>query len=217
MTKKKNKLGTYLVGFGLAFLLVGVVSKIELPTTNTNSSSNLSDFNSSIVSSSSVNNYNKVFTNIDLNGDISQYAQFNMTKGTYMYQNGTYFENSVIKKIGVPVKTISDYTKDNVLSVFVVNFNDVNAKGTEYISKHELVLKANTYSSNTINEWVYFNCNISVGDGETLSFITNTDTIYAGYPSTTYPEYYFKFNVLSGTSLTSSSGNILFDIYKEVN
>ena len=169
---------------------------------------------SSSENESNSTNLVQVFESIDLNGDISTYSQFNMTRGSYMYQNGTYFENSLIKKIGVPIKTINDYTKDNVLTVFVVNFDDVNAKGTEYISKHELVLKANTYTSNTINEWVYFDCSINVGSGETLAFITDTDTIFAGYPSTTLDDYKFKFDVLDGTSLTSSPGNILFDVYK---
>ena len=30
MAKKKNKIGTYLLGFGLAFLLVGVASKVDM-------------------------------------------------------------------------------------------------------------------------------------------------------------------------------------------
>ena len=220
MAKKKNNFGTYLLGFLLATLVVGVASKIELPTSNNSSSNKISENSNLNSNSSSIDendNYLKVFESIDLNGDISTYSQFNMTRGAYMYQNGTYFENSTIKKIGVPIKTINDYTKDNVLSVFVVNFNDVNAKGTEYISKHELVLKANTYTSNTINEWVYFDCNINVGSGETLAFITDTDTIFAGYPSTTLADYKFYIDVLDGTNITSSPGNILFDVYKEVN
>ena len=198
------------------------IFEIELELSSVLASSLLSEvsqlkFGGEISSSdkeSSSTNLIQVFESIDLNGDISKYSQFNMTRGSYMYQNGTYFENSTIKKIGVPIKTINDYTKDNVLSVFVVNFNDVNAKGTEYISKHELVLKANTYTSNTINEWVYFDCNINVGSGETLAFITDTDTIFAGYPSTSLTDYKFKFDVLDGSSLIESPGNILFDVYK---
>ena len=220
MAKKKNNFGTYLLGFLLATLVVGVASKIELPTSNNSSSNKTSDHSSLNSISSSVDeldNYLKVFESIDLNGDISTYSQFNMTRGSYMYQNGTYFENSLIKKIGVPIKTINDYTQDNILSVFVVNHDNAVAKGTEYVSKHELVLKANTYTSNTINEWVYFDCNINVGSGETLAFITDTDTIFAGYPSTTLVDYKFYIDVLDGTSLVASSGNILFDVYKDVN
>ena len=102
MAKKKNNFGTYLLGFLLATLVVGVASKIELPTSNNSSSNKTSDHSSLNSISSSVDeldNYLKVFESIDLNGDISTYSQFNMTRGSYMYQNGTYFENSLIKKL----------------------------------------------------------------------------------------------------------------------
>ena len=67
MAKKKNKLGTYIVGFGLAFLLVGVVSKIELPTTNTNSSSNLSSSVENNSSKELYDGFEKIkITNSDL-------------------------------------------------------------------------------------------------------------------------------------------------------
>ena len=160
----------------------------------------------------------QVFEDIILTDDLSTYTKFNATRGAYMYQQGTYFQNSTIRKIGIPVMSLSDYRLDNVFTVYVVNFASIVAKGTKYVSKHELVIKANTYSSNTINKWVYFDVNINVGAGETLAFVSaedNSDTVFAGYPNTTLTSYSFYIDVMSGSSLVASNGNILFDIYKE--
>lgn len=160
----------------------------------------------------------QVFEDIPLTDDISTYNKFNATRGAYMYQNRTYFANSTIKKIGVPVMSISDYTKDNIFTIYVVNFDSIVAKGTKYLSKHELVIKANTYSSNIVNKWVYFDVNINIGKGETLAFVSaedNGDTVFAGYPSTTLSLYTFYLDVMNGSSVIASDGNILFDVYKE--
>ena len=82
MVKKKNNFGTYLLGFLLATLVVGVASKIELPTSNNTSSnktsenSNLSSSNSSIV----IDNYSTI-ENINYDTCLDKYALDGSTGG----------------------------------------------------------------------------------------------------------------------------------------
>lgn len=176
MAKKKNKIGTYLLGFGLAFLLVGVASKFELPTTNTNSSSNVS---LSISNSTSIfEDKNRIFTTLDTsNISVSSLTQVSKTSSSFVYRDLTLFENSKISKIGLPIKSLTDYSVDNTFSIFLIEQDFLIEN---YIELYELKINANTYNSNNVNRWVYFDVDINIDDGQTLAIGSSTDSINIG-------------------------------------
>lgn len=175
MAKKKNNFGTYLLGFLLATLVIGVASKIELPTSNNNSKT--SNSNSSNVISSSIDP-SKIFGTLNTNDiRVANLTNANTASSSFVYRNLTLFENSNIIKIGLPIKTITDYTLDSIFSVHLIN-QDLTTE--EYIDTYELKIEANTYTSNTINEWVYFDVDINIDDGQTLALGSKTDTIVIG-------------------------------------
>lgn len=230
MAKKNNSFIVGILGALACLMVLGAVTRgfeewdvskwfgdNSSSTGDDESTSNVGDSELPSVSSKvPVNTDGQIFKNIDLNFDIANGSVFNYTRGAYMYQNSSYFENSTINCIGLPVKSLTDYTKENVFTIYVCDFNSAKNKGTEFISEHTLTIPANTYNSNNINDWVYFETHIEVGTGQTLAFLKDTDTIKCTYPSTTLTEYKFYIDVFDGESLVASSGNILFDVYKEV-
>lgn len=152
-----------------------------------------------------------VFENIADEVDFSALTSFVMDGGAFAYTDTTLFENSTVTKIGVPVMSLKDCTKDNVFTVYVVS--DVTS--TDYISKHELVIKANTFNSNTVKDWYYFNdLNIRVEEGQTLVFTAESDTVIPGYLNTVAEgKYNFYNKCLKGESVGVQRKSVYFDVY----
>lgn len=119
--------------------------------------------------------------------DATTIAKFNVYQPDYApfaYKETTYFKGKTLSSIGTPVRTVTDCTQDQVLTIFVVKENQKEAFNTNYVSKHQLIIPANTFSSNTVNAWYYFDLtslNITVGADETLAFFDPADTVVPGY------------------------------------
>lgn len=84
-----------------------------------------------------------------------------------------------VTRIGIPIKSVSNYASECFFTVYVINMDTLE------ISKSiRVTLPANRFSSNTVNQWVYFDVDITLEDDETLAFIHTSDTIDIGYSST---------------------------------
>lgn len=156
-----------------------------------------------------------VFENVKLDaGDVSGLVAYNYSACSFVYADLNLFENSTVTKIGVPIKTVKDCTKDSVLTVYVIDSS--NLTSTNYIDKYELVIGANTFSSNTVNDWYYFNdLNIRVGEGQTLAFTTSSDTVIPGYLYSA-SGYGFHGKCLKGSDVTITtelSKGIFYDVW----
>lgn len=153
-----------------------------------------------------------VFENVTSDFDFSDSLSYQMNTGAYAYQNTTLFEDSTISKIGVPVKSVLDHTKDNVLTVYVLDSSNLSSK--DYIEKYELVIKSNTFDSNTVNDWYYFdNLNIRVENGQTLAFVASTDGVIPAYNNNNTGTYSFFNYCASGSDCRPQSKSIYWDIY----
>ena len=132
----------------------------------------------------------------------------------YMYKDTTLFCSSRVYKIGVPVGTIVDPTLDNVFTVYVVEKN-----GEWYfpVSEHTLTIKANTYETTDVYEWVYFDCDIKVGINQTLAFLNanGTDTIVFAVKYQNLNAKYLNVNHIFSSSIREPNLDIYFDVHIE--
>lgn len=149
-------------------------------------------------------------SSIDLNTDMTAYTN---TSNPFMLQDNTKLNGQTIKRIGVPVSSVADYTTETVFTVYVVKGNTTESTIVETI---ELVAEANTFNSNTVNDWHYFDVNIELGENETLAFYGDTDTIIPMY-SNAYLEEFGGFYTMAGTAGGSfiDASSIFFDIWVE--
>ena len=90
-------------------------------------------------------------------------------------------EGTTIKRIGIPVLKISDPTRDCMTELHLVT----DTIPTTVLETYPLVIPADTYATDAVKEWVYFDLNISVGKGQTLAFGSKSETILWGYANTT--------------------------------
>lgn len=123
----------------------------------------------------------------------------------YFYINDT--SNYEIVKIGLPVKTIEDYEEDSIYTVYLC---EGNASNWKFVEDYELVIKANTYDEEEINEWVYFDVNIVVEEGQFLVFGHETDSINVAYNNVSTD--YFRSEIF-GTRNDKVIGSLCFDLY----
>lgn len=134
----------------------------------------------------------------------------------FMYVDDELFENSKVTKIGLPVASLNDCTKDSVFTISVVNYEE--AMGTtacEVIDEIELEIEADTYNRNEINEWVYFYVDIELDKGETLVFGSADDTITLAYDSEgSNKDYNFYTNALGTATPTKADGSLIIDVFK---
>lgn len=92
-------------------------------------------------------------------------------------------EGTTVTRIGVPVMTVSDPTKDCKTEVYLMN----TSSPAVVLATYPLVIPANTYTSTAVNEWVYFDVDIKIHKGEILAFGSTKETIRWGYASTGVP------------------------------
>lgn len=132
---------------------------------------------------------------------------FTRTPSTYTYHavrlnEGPYvvagehidaYSGKTVTKIAVPVAGVVNHKEDSVMTVYLVEGDGT----TEYkkLAKYELVIPANTFDRSSgvidkyVNEvydganvsWYEFDCEIKVGEGQTLAFCEETDTVYWVY------------------------------------
>lgn len=140
------------------------------------------------------------------------------SSSSFVYRDLEIFENEHITKIGLPVISVSDYTQD---CVFSINLITQDTTTESIISTYLLTIEANSYNSNSINNWVYFDVDISVEDGQTLAFGRTSDSVVIActktyYAGGTYGEVTNKVcNGVAGDE-TEIKSLLFFDITKEV-
>ena len=127
-------------------------------------------------------------------------------------------EGKTVTKIGVPVIKISDPAKDASTELHLI---EVGAPA-KIIKTYPLTIPANTYSSQSVNEWVYFDVNIVIGKGQALAFGEQSETIFWGYANTADTTAASAIEESRGcvTNVTTSSPkqlahSLLFDIHYE--
>ena len=145
-------------------------------------------------------------------GTVSSLTAVNMASTPFAYRDLTLYENQTVVKIGIPVKTVTDYTADSLFTVYVVSYDEPLTTFTQ-VSEHKLTIPANTFTSNTVNEWYYFDTNIVVGENQTLGFTSSSDTIRWGFLSSSNVQYALYNKLFSGYG-TSAYG--LFDVSTKV-
>ena len=144
--------------------------------------------------------------------DVHRISPLSLEYASFVYSEN-HFENTTVSKIGIPVDAISNPSADNNFTVYVIKeastYTSVNI-----VDEYVLTIKADEYSSSSLDKWVYFDVNIPVGDGETLMFGTTTDTIVPHYDreGNECGTLIWKANTANAT-VFSSTGSLLFDIY----
>lgn len=144
--------------------------------------------------------------------EIPSSREYSLTVAPFVYQDLDLYENMRITKVGIPVKTLTDCTKDQVFTLYVVEGD--GTKNFEEVKKYELVIEADTYKSNTVNKWHYFDVKdlkIEVGEGQTLAFSSASDTVIPGFKENlnTY-EFYSR---IFTSNKKESGSSIYIDVY----
>ena len=147
-------------------------------------------------------------------GDISSLGTVNPASAPFGYRDLTLYENSTITKVGVPVLSVSDYTSENLFTLYVVSYDEPLTTFTQVL-EYKLKIPANTFSSNTVNAWHYFDVNITVGDNQTLAFGSTVDTVTWGYGANRNDSQRIFYTKTLGSSYTQANeANCLyFDVY----
>lgn len=146
---------------------------------------------------------------------VSSLLDLNKSNSSFVYEDLTLFENSTIKKITLPIKSLADCSADQVFTIFVVDIETVETTTTA-IKTIPLTIKANTYISNTINAFVDFELDLKLSKGQTLAFSKSDDTITIGYRSGAATNGATIFNkVLTGNTPTHYGEAVRFyvDVY----
>lgn len=147
--------------------------------------------------------------------DVSKGSKVVPQASSFQYQDSSKMYGRTVTKIGVPVHSIASTTTDCVFTVLVVD--GVGASAT-LVDTYTFTIKANTYTSTTVGEWVYFDTRIELGDTESLVFSSTTDTVYFAYSNCDSFENQSGFytHVLNATqTATPNSADIIFDIWVE--
>lgn len=147
----------------------------------------------------------------------------NFTKGTiydnksgpYTYKKLDHYAGYKIDKFGIPLYSIQDCTKESKFTFYIIKQNTVpnGSYNTNYVSKYELKIPANTFNSNQVNQWYYFDLsglNIRLSSDETIAFFDNSDSVFPCYlTGNGATKYQFYSNAKNGDAGTAS---IYFDI-----
>ena len=151
----------------------------------------------------------QAISNIEKELNFASAFPVQINNGPYCYADIKLFENKTIRRIGVPVKLIRDIEEDAEFTVYVISGNG-SAAFTK-VKEIQLVIPANTFYAkekvslegidvpgstynylynhindeitnySIIDEWVYFDVNITVGKGETLAFYNEGDDVFFAY------------------------------------
>ena len=181
--KKNNNLLTGILCTGIGLLAIGGIASLsdgfknwDMNTWFETSEKEDDDSKTEIAVPSSV------FTNGEMDYSVTSMSKINQSNASFVYEDLTLFEDSTVTKIRIPVVSVADCTADAVFTFYVVDVATVETTTTP-ISTHTLTIKANTYTSNTVNQWVEFDVDIDVKKEQTLAFCKTDDTIHIGYTS----------------------------------
>lgn len=142
--------------------------------------------------------------------DVSSMKLANVSISPFVWSNTSYLAGKRITKIGVPVKTLTDCTKDQVMTLTLYDISN-GLQSRTAVKTIPLTIKANTYSSNTVNEWVYFDVDIEVGAAQTIGFNEKDDSLLFAYVQTIDS----RFSFYNSSNQLSPDASIVFDIYVE--
>ena len=127
-------------------------------------------------------------------------------------------EETTVKRIGVPIKKISDPTKDCKTAVHLVT----ETVPATVINTYPLIIPANTYTQTVVNEWVYFDVDIKIEKGQHLAFGTTDETVFWGYADVNVAGASEAIQESRGCRINIDSASpgvldhsLLFDIYYE--
>lgn len=149
----------------------------------------------------------------DIGGvDLATLSPLSSGAGVCMYKNNTKLLGQTITKIGVPVASVTDYTKDNTFTVFVINENGTKSTIAEEI---KLTIPANTFNSNTVNDWYYFDVNVSLNNNQTIGIHGNNDTVTVLYSQTNLDEFGFIYNKVGAADCAELGFSIILDVWVE--
>lgn len=161
-------------------------------------------------------------------------------QGPFVMANLTAFENYTVTKIGVPVSLIADPTKDNTLTVYVVEGDGKTA--FKSVKTIECVIPANTFTNldvvssseiadadypqaglyraayegySKVQQWYYFDVNITLEDGQTLAFGAKDDTVLYSYnkDDSNVDPTYGCYNFAFGNPAYFTKISIYFDVW----
>lgn len=119
-------------------------------------------------------------------------------------------EGKRVTKIGIPVKSVDDHTADCSMEIYLTT----STQPVQTIQTYTLTIPANTYASNTVNAWYYFDVDITIGTGQMLAFGSrDKDTLVYAYNSVFKEAVGCDLNVDTNQGKTASSACLLFDIY----
>lgn len=144
-------------------------------------------------------------------------VQANLCPFGYAYD----YSGKTITKIKVPIKTLTDYTQDQAITILVYKGISNGVAWTSDTS-YQLVIPANTYKSNTVNDWYEFTTingepmNIVLGDDEGIGFGASTDPVSWGYLTSFSNSNRKLADLKNGSVVYSNGAYLLFDLYENV-
>ena len=132
------------------------------------------------------------------------------------------YSGRTITKIKVPVKGLTDYTQDQILTIFV--YKGVS-NGATWVKKttYTLTIPENTFSDTTVNQWVEFTTvnnddpmNIVLGEDEGIGFGNkDNDSITWGF-SSQYENEKLKLADMNSGTVEYSTSRLMFDLFETV-
>ena len=135
----------------------------------------------------------------------------------YAYTDKTLFSGGHVVRLGIPVKTVKAVDENQTFTLSVVKTANGTASATGdtyiYVSQHRLTLPIDQLHSTTVNDWIYVDVDITLGEDETLAFGMPDDSVEWGYIGTKKSEYLFRSCNTNWSTVNGSS--ILFDVIME--
>ena len=143
--------------------------------------------------------------------DSTNYSDLATASAGYMLKSVD-LSGERITKIGLPVSKLTNgCTEDCTFTIYVVSGEYNNAK---VIDTKVLTIRADTYTTDTPNEYVYFNVDIQLEEGQTLVFGSTNDTLQVRFSRSTVSGIGTAcWKVFTADAAELPTASPLFDIY----
>lgn len=157
----------------------------------------------------------RIFENFDqdINGfEPAKGAEVFSPAAPFAYHDPGLFKNTVVTRIGIPVYSVGALDGNQTFTISVID----NQAFTTIAKSYQLRLPVEQLGTSVnVGKFVYVDCEISVGENQTLAFgAPSGDIVWSYYPGKNDPQ--FAFYVQAGTSSAGydTTGNaIIFDVY----
>ncbi len=152
---------------------------------------------------------------------------YSTTGASYTFANFSQLSGKTITRIGIPVMKVNAIDDNQVFTIKKFKNNSSALKGSP-IATYQLKLPQSELGTNadSVNKWIYVDCNIPIGNDETIAFFDANDGVLPGYIGRSqYNKYRFSWfsyytkvgqSTFSGESSDigiDDNANIPFDIY----